>query len=308
MFKITVIGSLVMDQVIKLKKFPKEGDTLFGDEINYYLGGKGANQAFALTRLGADTEMIGMVGDDNFGKAFIETFKKAGTKVSNIMISSKIGTSIASILSNYQAENKIVVMHGANFEFNAKELKKVESVLKNSDLVITQLELKPEIEEAIIKLCAKYKVPVQLNPAPAYKLSKEVLSKLTYITPNDLELSILTGMKTDTLENAKKAVKKLLSMGPKNVISTLGGNGAMIGDKKGVRHIPGFKVKVVDTVGAGDAFNGGFAYAISKGHNIDEAVRFANAVGALAVTKQGAFPSMPNLKQVNDLIKSQTKK
>ena len=308
MFKITVIGSLVMDQVIKLKKFPKEGDTLFGDEINYYLGGKGANQAFALTRLGADTEMIGMVGDDNFGKAFIDTFKKAGTKVSNIMISSKVGTSIASILSNYKAENKIVVMHGANFEFNAKELKKVESVLKNSDLVITQLELKPEIEEAIIKLCAKYKVPVQLNPAPAYKLSKEVLSKLTYITPNDLELSILTGMKTDTLENAKKAVKKLLSMGPKNVISTLGGNGAMIGDKKGVRHIPGFKVKVVDTVGAGDAFNGGFAYAISKGHNIDEAVRFANAVGGLAVTKQGAFPSMPNLKQVNDLIKSQTKK
>jgi ribokinase len=308
MFKITVIGSLVMDQVIKLKKFPKEGDTLFGDEINYYLGGKGANQAFALTRLGADTEMIGMVGDDNFGKAFIETFKEAGTKVSNIMISSKVGTSIASILSNYQAENKIVVMHGANFEFNEKELKKVESVLKNSDLVITQLELKPEIEEAIIKLCAKYKVPVQLNPAPAYKLSKEVLSKLTYITPNDLELSILTGMKTDTLDNAKKAVKKLLSMGPKNVISTLGGNGAMIGDKKGVRHIPGFKVKVVDTVGAGDAFNGGFAYAISKGHNIDEAVRFANAVGGLAVTKQGAFPSMPNLKQVNDLIKSQTKK
>jgi ribokinase len=308
MFKITVIGSLVMDQVIKLKKFPKEGDTLFGDEINYYLGGKGANQAYALTRLGANTEMIGMVGDDNFGKAFIETFKKAGTKVSNIMISSKIGTSIASILSNYQAENKIVVMHGANFEFNAKELKKVESVLKNSDLVITQLELKPEIEEAIIKLCAKHKVPVQLNPAPAYKLSKDVLSKVTYITPNDLELSILTGMKTDTLENAKKAVKKLLSMGPKNVISTLGGNGAMIGDKKGVRHIPGFKVKVVDTVGAGDAFNGGFAYAISKGHNIDDAVRFANAVGGLAVTKQGAFPSMPSLKQVNELIKSQSKK
>jgi ribokinase len=308
MFKVTVIGSLVMDQVIKLKKFPKEGDTLFGDEINYYLGGKGANQAYALTRLGANTEMIGMVGDDNFGKAFIETFKKAGTKVSNIMISSKIGTSIASILSNYQAENKIVVMHGANFEFNAKELKKVESVLKNSDLVITQLELKPEIEEAIIKLCAKHKVPVQLNPAPAYKLSKDVLSKVTYITPNDLELSILTGMKTDTLENAKKAVKKLLSMGPKNVISTLGGNGAMIGDKKGVRHIPGFKVKVVDTVGAGDAFNGGFAYAISKGHNIDDAVRFANAVGGLAVTKQGAFPSMPSLKQVNELIKSQSKK
>jgi ribokinase len=199
-------------------------------------------------------------------------------------------------------------MHGANYEFSAKELKKVESVLKNSDLVITQLELRPEIEAAIINLCAKYKVPVQLNPAPAYKLSKDLLSKVTYITPNDLELSILTGMKTDTIENAKKAVKKLLSLGPKNVISTLGGNGAMIGDKNGIRHIPGFKVKVVDTVGAGDAFNGGFAYAISKGHKIDDAVRFANAVGGLAVTKQGAFPSMPSLKQVNDLIKSQSKK
>jgi ribokinase len=308
MFKITVIGSLVMDLVIKLEKFPKEGDTFFGDEINYYLGGKGANQAYALTRLGANTEMIGMVGNDNFGKAFIDTFKKAGTKVSNILVSDKVGTSLAVIQSNYKAENKIVVMHGANYEFSAKELKKVESVLKNSNLVITQLELRPEIEEAIINLCAKYKVPVQLNPAPAYKLSKELLSKITYITPNDLELSILTGMKTDTLENAKKAVKKLLSMGPKNVISTLGGNGAMIGDKKGIRHIPGFKVKVVDTVGAGDAFNGGFAYAISKGHKIDDAVRFANAVGGLAVTKQGAFPSMPSLEQVNALIKSQSKK
>ena len=308
MFKITVIGSLVMDLVIKLEKFPQEGDTLFGDEINYYLGGKGANQAYALTRLGANTEMIGMVGNDNFGKAFIDTFKKAGTKVSNILVSDKVGTSLALIQSNYKAENKIVVMHGANYEFSAKELKKVESVLKNSNLVITQLELRPEIEEAIINLCAKYKVPVQLNPAPAYKLSKELLSKITYITPNDLELSILTGMKTDTLENAKKAVKKLLSMGPKNVISTLGGNGAMIGDKKGIRHIPGFKVKVVDTVGAGDAFNGGFAYAISKGHKIDDAVRFANAVGGLAVTKQGAFPSMPSLEQVNALIKSQSKK
>jgi ribokinase len=308
MFKITVIGSLVMDLVIKLEKFPKEGDTLFGDEINYYLGGKGANQAYALTRLGANTEMIGMVGNDNFGKAFIDTFKKAGTKVSNILVSDKVGTSLAVIQSNYKAENKIVVMHGANYEFSAKELKKVESVLKNSDLVITQLELRPEIEEAIIKLCAKFKVPVQLNPAPAYKLSKDLLSKVTYITPNDLELSILTGMKTDTIENAKKAVKKLLSLGPKNVISTLGGNGAMIGDKNGIRHIPGFKVKVVDTVGAGDAFNGGFAYAISKGHKIDDAVRFANAVGGLAVTKQGAFPSMPSLKQVNDLIKSQSKK
>jgi ribokinase len=308
MFKITVIGSLVMDLVIKLEKFPQEGDTFFGDEINYYLGGKGANQAYALTRLGANTEMIGMVGNDNFGKAFIDTFKKAGTKVSNILVSDKVGTSLAVIQSNYKAENKIVVMHGANYEFSAKELKKVESVLKNSNLVITQLELRPEIEEAIINLCAKYKVPVQLNPAPAYKLSKELLSKITYITPNDLELSILTGMKTDTLENAKKAVKKLLSMGPKNVISTLGGNGAMIGDKKGIRHVPGFKVKVVDTVGAGDAFNGGFAYAISKGHKIDDAVRFANAVGGLAVTKQGAFPSMPSLEQVNALIKSQSKK
>ena len=308
MFKITVIGSLVMDLVIKLEKFPKEGDTLFGDQINYYLGGKGANQAYALTRLGANTEMIGMVGKDNFGRAFIDTFKKAGTKVSNILVSDKIGTSLAVIQSNYKAENKIVVMHGANYEFSAKELKKVESVLKNSDLVITQLELRPEIEAAIINLCAKYKVPVQLNPAPAYKLSKNLLSKVTYITPNDLELSILTGMKTDTIENAKKAVKKLLSLGPKNVISTLGGNGAMIGDKNGIRHIPGFKVKVVDTVGAGDAFNGGFAYAISKGYKIDDAVRFANAVGGLAVTKQGAFPSMPSLKQVNDLIKSQSKK
>lgn len=305
MFKITVIGSLVMDQVVRLKKFPEKGDTLFGDEINYYLGGKGANQAMALARLGANTEMIGMVGEDNFGKAFIKEFKNAGVEVSNIFVSKSVGTSLAVIQSNYQAENKIVVMHGANYEFSAKELKKVEKVIKASNLVITQLELKPEIEAMIINLCYKLKVPIQLNPAPAYKLSKELLSKITYITPNDLELSILTGMKTDTIDNAKKAVKQLLSLGAKNVISTLGGNGAMLGNKDGIVHIPGYKVKVVDTVGAGDAFNGGFAYAISQGYEIIKAVKFANAVGGLAVTKKGAFPSLPTLKEVKKLIESQ---
>lgn len=305
MFKITVVGSLVMDQVVKLKKFPEKGDTLFGDEINYYLGGKGANQAMALARLGAKVEMVGMVGDDNFGRAFISEFKAAGVTVSNILVSKKIGTSLAVIQSNYQAENKIVVMHGANYEFSKQDLKRIEKVIKQSDLVITQLELRPEIEQALIELCFKLKVPVQLNPAPAYKMSKELLSKVTYITPNDLELSILTGMNTDTIENAKKAVEKLLSMGPKNVISTLGGNGAMLGNKDGIRHIPGYKVKVVDTVGAGDAFNGGFAYAISKGYKIDDAVKFANAVGGLAVTKKGAFPSLPKLNEVTKLIKSQ---
>lgn len=305
MFKITVIGSLVMDQVVKLKKFPEKGDTLFGDEINYFLGGKGANQAMALGRLGALTEMIGMVGNDKYGQEFIVAFKKEGIKVSNIFVSNKVPTSLAVIQSNNQAENKIVVMHGANYAFSNKELKQVEKTLKNSNLVITQLELKPEIEAAIINLCYKHKVPVQLNPAPAYKLSKELLSKVTYITPNDLELSILTGMKTDTIENAKKAVKKLLAMGPKHVISTLGGNGAMVGDKNGIRHVPGYKVKVVDTVGAGDAFNGGFAYGISKGYKIDDAVKFANAVGALAVTKKGAFPSLPKLAEVEKLRNSQ---
>ena len=305
MFKITVIGSLVMDQVVKLKKFPEKGDTLFGDEINYFLGGKGANQAMALGRLGALTEMIGMVGNDKYGQEFIDAFKKEGIKVSNIFVSNKVPTSLAVIQSNYQAENKIVVMHGANYAFSNKELKQVEKTLKNSNLVITQLELKPEIEAAIINLCDKHKVPVQLNPAPAYKLSKELLSKVTYITPNDLELSILTGMKTDTIENAKKAVKHLLAMGPKYVISTLGGNGAMVGDKDGIRHVPGYKVKVVDTIGAGDAFNGGFAYAISKGYKIDDAVKFANAVGALAVTKKGAFPSLPKLAEVEKLRNSQ---
>jgi ribokinase len=305
MFKITVIGSLVMDQVVTLKTFPKEGDTLFADNINYYLGGKGANQAMAVGRLGGYVEMIGMVGLDNFGKAFINNFKNEGIGTKNIFVSKKTQTSLAVIQSNYKAENKIVVLHGANYDFSSAELKKVEEVLKKSDLVITQLELRPEIEEAIINLCYKHKVPVQLNPAPAYKLSPKLLSKIKYITPNDLELSILTGMKTDTIENAKKAVKKLLSMGPKNVISTLGGNGAMIGNKDGIRHVPGYKVKVVDTVGAGDAFNGGFAYAISMGHTIDDAVRFANAVGGLAVTKKGAFPSMPKLKDVKALMNSQ---
>jgi ribokinase len=305
MKKITVIGSFVTDLVARVNEFPEEGETILGTALNQYPGGKGANQAVALARLGGSVEMIGMVGDDANGKMFKDIFKKEGIVGKNIFTTKKALTATAMIQINKHAQNRIVVIPGANFEFSLNDLKKVESQLKNSNLVVTQLELTPAVEEAIINMCFKHKVPLQLNPAPAYKLSSDILSKVTYLTPNELELSILTGIKTDNLENVEKAVKKLLKLGVKNVITTLGGNGAMMGNKDGVKHIPGYKVKVIDTVGAGDAFNGGFAFAITNGYTIEQAVRFANAVGALAVTKNGAIPGMPKLSEVKKLINSQ---
>jgi ribokinase len=305
MKKITVVGSFVVDLVARVEEFPKSGETILGLNLSQYAGGKGANQAVALARLGGDVEMIGMVGDDANGNNFKNIFKKEGILGKNIFTTNRALTATAMIQINKHAENKIVVIPGANFEFTLKDLRRVESAIKNSNLVITQLELTQKVEEAIINFCYQHKVPVQLNPAPAYKLSSKVLSKVTYLTPNELELSILTGLKTNTISNIKKAVQKLLSQGVKNVIATLGGNGAMIGNSQGVKHIPGFKVKVVDTVGAGDAFNGGFAFGLSKGMKIEEAVKFANAVGALAVTKNGAIPGMPRLSEVKKLMNSQ---
>jgi ribokinase len=305
MKKITVIGSFVTDLVARVNEFPEEGETILGLTLNQYPGGKGANQAVALARLGATVEMIGMVGEDANGKMFKDIFKKEGIISKNIFSTKKALTATAMIQINKRAQNRIVVIPGANFEFSLNDLKKVESQLKESNLVVTQLELTQTVEEAIINMCYKYKVPLQLNPAPAYKLSSDILSKVTYLTPNELELSILTGIKTDSLENVEKAVKKLLKLGVKNVIATLGGNGAMMGTKDGVKHIPGYKVKVIDTVGAGDAFNGGFAYAVNNGYTIEEAVKFANAVGALAVTKNGAIPGMPKLSEVKKLINNQ---
>ncbi|MGN1053196.1 MAG: PfkB family carbohydrate kinase, partial [Candidatus Scatosoma sp.] len=194
----------------------------------------------------------------------------------------------------------------ANFEFGFDELEKIDSVIKNTELVVLQLEMRLDVTKEIIRRAHGYGVKVLLNPAPAVKLEKEILGMVDYITPNETELSVLTGLPTETEEEVIAAAKVLLSYGTKTIIATLGSRGALIATKEGAEIVSGYKVKAVDTVAAGDSFNGALAVALTEGKTLKEAVQFANAMGALTVTEKGAIPSLHTRKQVTDFILNQT--
>lgn len=301
MAKIIVIGSMVMDNVAKMDKFPQAGETVLGATLEFFPGGKGANQCVSVARLGGEVEMVGMLGKDGNGDVFRQIFKEEGIKADNVFSCDK-PTAVAQIQINAEGQNRICVIPCANFEFGVEELNKVDELIKNTELVILQLELRLDITKEIIRRAHGYGVKVLLNPAPAVKLEKEILGMLDYITPNETELSILTGLPTETDEEVIAAAKELLSYGTKTIIATLGSRGALIATKDSVEIVSGYKVKAVDTVAAGDSFNGAFAVALTEGKTLKEAVQFANAMGALTVTKKGAIPSLHTRAQVEEFI------
>ena len=302
MSKITVIGSFVMDNVAKMTKFPQAGETVLGTTLEFFPGGKGANQCVSVARLGGDVEMVGMLGNDGNGEVFRQILKEEGIKADNVFSCGK-PTAVAQIQINADGQNRICVIPCANYEFGFEELDKVDEVIKHTELVILQLELRLDVTKEIIRRAHGYGVKVLLNPAPAVKLEKEILGMVDYITPNETELSILTGLPTETDEEVIVAAKELLSFGTKTIIATLGSRGALIATKENIEIVSGYKVKAVDTVAAGDSFNGAFAVAIAEGKTLKEAVQFANAMGALTVTEKGAIPSLHTRKQVEDFIK-----
>ena len=301
MSKITVIGSFVMDNVAKMVKFPQEGETILGESLELFPGGKGINQCVSVARLGGDVEMIGMLGKDGNGDVFRKIMKEDGIKAENVFSCDK-PTAVAQVQINADGQNRICVIPSANFEFGFEELDKVDSVIKNTELVILQLELRLDVTKEIIRRAHGYGVKVLLNPAPAVKLEKEILGMVDFITPNETELSILTGLPTETDEEVIVAAKELLSYGTKTIIATLGSRGALIATNKNIEIVSGYKVKAVDTVAAGDSFNGAFAVALTEGKTLQEAVKFANAMGALTVMEKGAIPSLHTRAQVEEFI------
>ena len=301
MSKITVIGSFVMDNVAKMVKFPQAGETILGESLELFPGGKGINQCVSVARLGGDVEMVGMLGKDGNADVFRRIMKEDGIKADNVFSCDK-PTAVAQVQINSEGQNRICVIPSANFEFGFDELDKVDSVIKDTELVILQLELRLDVTKEIIRRAHGYGVKVLLNPAPAVKLEKEILGMVDYITPNETELSILTGLPTETDEEVIVAAKELLSYGTKTIISTLGSRGALIATKESVEIVAGYKDKAIDTVAAGDSFNGAFAVAIMEGKTLQEAVKFANAMGALTVTEKGAIPSLHTRAQVEEFI------
>ncbi|MDQ7093137.1 ribokinase [Desulfosporosinus sp. PR] len=301
--KIVVIGSLNMDLVVKAPRAPKRGETILGEEIHFIPGGKGANQAIGLARLGAETTMIGAVGSDAFGAELQEALQRDGVNTSSIKVLAAQPTGVASILLA-EGDNSIVVVPGANAQCLPEDLKRFEAKIAEADLVLLQLEIPLETVEYAAELARRYGKIVLLNPAPAQTLSRDLLSNVDYLTPNRSELALIAGVAEDT--PLDQGIERVLELGVSTCITTLGAEGAAYRERGGrLLRVPGHKVPVVDTTGAGDAFNAGLAYALARSQDIREAVAFAGRVSALAVTKFGAQGGMPRLNEVAEYFREE---
>jgi ribokinase len=299
---ILVIGSFMMDLVVRTPRYPQSGETVIGSSFAKFPGGKGANQAVAAARLGVDVTMAGKVGSDPFGDEFLAVLKKEGINTTHILRDTLYPTGVGSITLEENGNNRIVVVPGANAHYYTSDLDRIKNLIQSSELVMLQLEMDLTMIEQAVLYASSVQVPVILNPAPAQKLSDDLLSKITYLTPNESEIEVLTGIKILSLEDAENAGKILLDKGVQNVVITLAEKGSIIVNPTGSFYIPTIKVKPVDTVAAGDAFNGALAVGITKGKTLKEAVGFANAVGALTVTKEGAIPSLPSKSEVETFL------
>lgn len=299
--KITVMGSFVVDLMSRAPHLPVPGETVKGGPFKLGAGGKGSNQAVAVKKCGADVTMITKVGYDYFAEVALNNFKKEGINTDFIFRDKEHGTGTALILVDENTgENMILVSLEACSYITKEEILSAEEEIKNSDYVLTQLETNLDAVINFVELANKHNVKVVLNPAPYQAIPDELLSMVDIITPNETEASALSGVKVTGLESAEEAARKLMERGAKRVVITLGGNGSLIVTDKLVKHVKSRKVKVVDTTGAGDAFNGGFVVALAEGKDIVEAAEFASIVGALSVTKLGTAIALPTREEVEN--------
>ncbi len=301
---IVVVGSSNTDMVVKSARIPVPGETVTGGEFVCVPGGKGANQAVAAARLGAQVTFVAKVGDDLFGRQAIEGYQREGINVEHIGRSKNAPTGVALILVDDAGENLISVASGANHAFMPEDIERIGDVICSASVLMLQLEIPEETAIAAAKIAYDAGVPVILDPAPTPEgqLNPELLQRVSYLTPNENEAERLTGIPVTDEESAKAAATKLLSYGPENVFVTLGAAGTLAASRAGTIMIAGFPVNAVDSTAAGDAFNGGLAVAVGAGKSVKEAVLEANAAGALATTKLGAQPSLPRASELKELI------
>jgi ribokinase len=285
---ITVIGSINMDLVTIAPRFPAQGETILGEEFHLIPGGKGANQAVAAARLGAQVHMIGAVGADAFGSELVRALEREGVHMNNVKKVPDHGTGIASITISEQ-DNRIIVVPGANHSLLPEDIDCCESVIANSDACVLQLEIPMPVVQRAVSLAKKHRVRVILNPAPAQPLPRELVEKVDFLTPNEHERNVIF----EHIDAAAFADKVIVTEGARGVTIRKDGKPMLI---------PGFRVPVVDTTGAGDTFNGALAVALSKGMKLEDACRFANAAAALSVTKLGAQGGMPTEEEVKRFL------
>lgn len=286
MKKICVIGSCNMDLFYDTNKIPKEGETVIGNSFSESYGGKGANQAVAIAKLGGNVSFIGKVGNDTYGKKLLENFKVNNVNTDNLEICST-NTGLA-IIGRCNNNNRITIIPGANYEVTLGFIKQIENKLLNFDIIICQLEIPIEAVEYISKICKNHNKIFILNPAPAQKLSKNLIENSNYIIPNEIEILEIT---------EEKNIEDILRKYKEKMILTSGDKGVFYCEENRIINIPAMNVKVQDTTGAGDTFIGAFVYALAKDIDFEKAVKFANTAAAISVTKMGAQNGMPDLKQ-----------
>ena len=313
--KILVVGSLGMDYTFSTNKFPKEGETIIGKAFKTAPGGKGANQAVQLARLGVDTTMIGKLGKDANGKELLKTIEEAGVKHEQMLFDENVPTQVASIIleevEGKDTKNRILIIQGSNMTIKPEEIAFLKQDIKNYDMVVLQLEIPMEINEIVAEYAYEANVPVMLNSAPSAPLSDELLSHLTYISPNEHEAKDITGVEITydegiiNMDSVKKACAALREKGVKNALITLGGSGAAVLNDEGFYCHPCIKgLNVLDPTAAGDSFVGAFCSGVCAGLNMNEVLKFANYVAALTVCKFGAMPSLPTLDEVIEFMTS----
>lgn len=306
MSNILVVGSLNMDFVINVKKMPLSGETILGEDVNLVPGGKGANQAYAVGKLGGQVDMIGAVGDDLYGRMLIENLQNVGVGTSGIEIIQGTPTGNAFISVDEGGENSIIVVQGANNKLTTQMIDKHVDLIKRADIIIMQLEIPLEVVE-YVKTLAQEKLII-LDPAPAQdNLSKQFLEGFTIVKPNETELQTLIGKKLETKEELISGAEELLEKGIQTVIVTLGGDGALLVTKDKTEYFKAQKVTAVDTTAAGDCFTAALALALSKGKAYAEAIQFGNSVSGIVVTRKGAQTSIPTMEEVIEKMKEEEK-
>lgn len=303
---IVVVGSVNLDFVCSAPRIPAPGETITGSSFATFQGGKGANQAVAVARLGYPVAMIAKVSPDEFGARLRNGLAAAGVKVASVTASKTASCGVALITTDAAGNNSIVVVPGANGDLLPHDLTRHSALIHSAGIVLVQLETPLATVRALAEMTSRHGVPLMLDPAPARKLPREILRSVTYLTPNESETAILCGTRTacSDADSAERMARALRKLGPRHIVLKMGDKGAFALDAEGQCHaVPAFSVKAVDSTAAGDAFNGGFAVGLMEGLPLPQAMRFASAVAAISVTHKGAQPSMPTRREVTAFLR-----
>ncbi|MBI5966946.1 MAG: ribokinase [Deltaproteobacteria bacterium] len=303
--KVLVLGSSNVDFILRIPRFHNPGETILGENLVTAFGGKGANQAIAARRLGGKVSFITKLGNDPYGKSYLKYLIKNGLDQKCLLMDRNLPNGMALIELNPKGENRIIVSPGANGSLFVKDLRRFARIWKEVNVFVTQLEIPLQTVKAALEMAKDHGTLTLLNPSPSIPLPSQLLSLVDFLVPNEWEAQFLAGIKMKGNEDLLKIAKRLLHMGTKNVVITLGPKGAFFKNRDEEIWMEAFKVKAIDTTAAGDAFMGALACGLAEGKPIREALRFANAAGALAATKLGAQPSLPHRKELGNFLRKQ---